>query len=318
MTPTHTNVGNTINDWQNYRPIEQLIPSQWQQATITVNGIKQHYLRTGGDKPPLLLLHGFMESGVSWLRVAKTLAERYDVIMPDARVHGQSDGAESGFGPEILTADAVALINALKLDRPILIGRSNGAITAFLIAAQQPNLVRALIMEDPPAGGRPALAVKQEMLTGNNWFQEWMSWLQQLKRVKHAERVASTAARWPHGMPIPQDEPLWNEEDFVGYVESMASFDSSIFQQQIAYWTLVPYRDAIDKLTCPILLLTGEPLLGSVTPEDVVLTLMERCPRLQWQQIEGGGHILSRGRPFDRYQAVVAAFLRDIHSVVNN
>jgi pimeloyl-ACP methyl ester carboxylesterase len=154
-----------------------------------------------------------MESGVSWLRVAKDLAERYDVIMPDARVHGRSAGGETGFSPEILAADVVALINALKLDRPILIGRSNGAITAFLIATDDPPLVRALILEDPPAGGRPAPAVRPEVLTGNNWFQEWLTWLQRLKGMTHAERVASAAARWPHGMPIPQDEPLWGEVD---------------------------------------------------------------------------------------------------------
>ncbi|MEZ4621685.1 MAG: alpha/beta hydrolase [Caldilineaceae bacterium] len=51
---------------QTYRPVEQLIPAQWQQTTVVANGIRQHLLRTGGAKPPLLLLHGFMESGVSW------------------------------------------------------------------------------------------------------------------------------------------------------------------------------------------------------------------------------------------------------------
>jgi pimeloyl-ACP methyl ester carboxylesterase len=174
--------------------MEQLIPTTWQQTTIVANGIRQHFLRSGGDKPPLLLLHGFMESGVSWLRVAKDLAERYDVIMPDACVHGRSAGGETGFSPEILAADVVALINALKLDRPILIGRSNGAITAFLIAADEPTLVRALILEDPPAGGRPAPAMRPEVLTGNNWFQEWLTWLQRLKGMTHAERVASAVA----------------------------------------------------------------------------------------------------------------------------
>lgn len=297
------------NIGQSYRPIDQLLPAQWRQTPVVANGIRQHLLRTGGDKPPLLLLHGFMESGVSWLRLARVLAERYDVIMPDARVHGRSAGGETGFSPEILAADVVALISALKLDHPVLIGRSNGAMTAYLAAAQHPSLVRALVMEEPPAGGMPAPAVRQEVLTGNNWFQEWMRWLQQLKQMAHYERIASAAARWPHGMPIPQDEPLWGEDDFVGYVESMAYFDSSIFQKQIGYWTLVPYLDLATQITCPSLLLTGEPLLGSLVPEEVVLTLLERCPQLQWEQIAGGGHILSRGRPFSRYIAAVESFL---------
>jgi pimeloyl-ACP methyl ester carboxylesterase len=54
--------------------------------------------------------------------------------MPDARVHGRLAGGESGFSPEILTEDVIALMQAFKLEQPILIGRSNGALTAFLIA----------------------------------------------------------------------------------------------------------------------------------------------------------------------------------------
>ncbi|MCE7982929.1 MAG: alpha/beta hydrolase [Caldilinea sp. CFX5] len=114
--------------------------------------------------------------------VARVLAEQYDVIMPDARVHGRSDGGETGFTPEILTEDAVGLIHALKLARPTLIGRSNGAVTAFLVAAHHPELVRAIVMEDPPAGGMPSPAVRQEV-SGGNWFQEWMTWLQRLKEL---------------------------------------------------------------------------------------------------------------------------------------
>lgn len=293
---------------QSYRPISQLIPATWTQTTVIANGIRQHLLRSGGDKPPLLLLHGFMESGVSWLRIARLLAERYDVIMPDARVHGRSSGGETGFNPEILAADVVALIHVLKLERPTLIGRSNGAVTAFLVAARQPEMVRALIMEEPPAGGMPAPAVRQEVSSGGNWFQEWMTWMGKLKEMPHRERVSSAAARWPHGLPIPHDEPLWNEDDFVGYVESLAHFDLTIFQQRIGFWTLAPYLGLASQIPCPLLLLTGEPLLGSLVPEEVVLSLMERCPQMQWQQIEGSGHILSRGRSFDRYRAAVESF----------
>lgn len=299
----------TVGIGQSYHPIDQLLPAQWRQTTVMANGIRQHLLRTGGDKPPLLLLHGFMESSVSWLRVARVLAERYDVIMPDARVHGRSAGGETGFTPEILVEDVAGLIRTLNLERPTLIGRSNGAVTAFLVAAHYPELARAIVMEDPPAGGMPAPAVRQEVSSGGNWFQEWMSWMQQLKQMPHRERISSAAARWPHGMPIPQDEPRWGEDDFVGYVESLAHFDIGIFQKPIGFWTLVPYLELANRLTYPMLLLTGEPLLGSLVPEDVVLTLMERCPQLRWEQIEGGGHILSRGRPFARYMAAVDSFL---------
>ena len=40
--------------------------NMWQQATCKVNGINVHYLRTGGNKPPVVLLHGLMTSGACW------------------------------------------------------------------------------------------------------------------------------------------------------------------------------------------------------------------------------------------------------------
>jgi len=292
-----------------YRPIEQLLPTQWQRSEVVANGIRQHLLRTGGEKPPLLMLHGFMESGVSWLRLARVLAGRFDVIMPDARVHGQSERGMEGFSPQILTDDALSLVEVLELERPVVLGHSNGAVTAYLTAVQQPDCLRALVMEEPPAGGRPMPAVRQEVLTGNNWYDEWMGWLRRLKRMPHDERVQSTAARWPHGLPIPQDEPLWGEDEFVSRIESLAHFDISIFERKVDFWSLLDYLDQATRITCPLLLLTGEPMLGSLVTEDVVLTLMERVPQLQWQQIEGGSHILSRGRTFERTLAAIEVFL---------
>jgi len=297
------------NTVHNYRLIKQLVPTQWKRDEIIANGIRQHMLRTGGDKPPLLLLHGFMESGVSWLRLARALAERFDVIMPDARVHGHSEKGSSSFNPEILTDDALSLVEMLKLERPIVLGHSNGAVTAYLMTVRQPDLVRALVMEEPPAGGRPMPAVRTEVLADNNWYDEWMSWMRRLKTMPHGERVQSAAARWPHGMPIPQDEPLWGEDDFVGRIESLTHFDTSIFDTKIEFWSLLNYLDQATHIVCPMLLLTGEPLLGSMVAEDVILRLMERVQQLQWRQIEGGAHFLSRGRPFERTLAAINAFL---------
>ena len=75
-----------------YRPIEELIPAHWGEGNIFANGIHHHYYRTGGENPPLLLLHGFNENGLTWLRTARELERDYDVIMLDARGHGRSDG----------------------------------------------------------------------------------------------------------------------------------------------------------------------------------------------------------------------------------
>src|SRR5215212_9575239 len=105
-----------------YRPIEEIIPGRWAQGMVEANGICQHYYRTGGEKPTLVLLHGLQESGLTWLRVARALERDHDVVMPDARGHGRSDRAGDQFSEEVLRDDAADLIRVLGLGRTAVLG----------------------------------------------------------------------------------------------------------------------------------------------------------------------------------------------------
>ncbi|MBV9356972.1 MAG: alpha/beta fold hydrolase, partial [Chloroflexi bacterium] len=79
--------------------------SSWFEGDVVANGIKQHYARTGGDKPVLVLAHGASDSGLCWTRLAQALEGEYDVVMPDARGHGHSDAPESAYGSVDQAAD---------------------------------------------------------------------------------------------------------------------------------------------------------------------------------------------------------------------
>jgi pimeloyl-ACP methyl ester carboxylesterase len=56
------------------------IPTHWREEAVIANGIRQHYYRTGGEKPILILLHDFSENGLCWSRVAKALENDYDIL----------------------------------------------------------------------------------------------------------------------------------------------------------------------------------------------------------------------------------------------
>ena len=110
--------------------------TEWPDKYIHANGIDIHYYRTGGaNKPSIILLHGVMDSGQCWPRVAHNLQERFDVIMPDARGHGRTAGSLKGLSYNVLAADVAALIHALDLEKPYFFGHSMGAITAATAAA---------------------------------------------------------------------------------------------------------------------------------------------------------------------------------------
>jgi pimeloyl-ACP methyl ester carboxylesterase len=82
--------------------------SEWQQGDVLTNGIRMHYYRTGGDKPQVVLAHGFSDSGLCWTPVARELEADYDVIMIDARGHGLSEAPTSGYSPKNMGADLAA------------------------------------------------------------------------------------------------------------------------------------------------------------------------------------------------------------------
>ncbi len=131
----------------------------WLDEYVETNGIKLHYGRTGGDKPPLVLCHGITDNGLCWTRAALVLEPDYDVLMVDARGHGLSDAPESGYSDSDHAADIAGLIEALELGRPAIMGHSMGASTAATVAAQYPGLVCCAVLEDPPwRAGPPSTA----------------------------------------------------------------------------------------------------------------------------------------------------------------
>src|ERR1700753_3551613 len=97
--------------------------TRWWSGVCRSNGIEIHYLRTGGQKPPVVLLHGLTGSGACWTSVAHALGQ-YDVVMPDARGHGKSSAAPDGYSYTDFAADVVGLINGLALNAPVLVGHS--------------------------------------------------------------------------------------------------------------------------------------------------------------------------------------------------
>ena len=112
-----------------------------------------------GEGPPVVLLHGLTASRRYVLHGSR-LVERagYGVVAYDARGHGQSDPAPSSGAYRYVdyTADAVALLDALRIDRAVLVGHSMGAHTAAAVAISHPERVTALVLGAPAHLGAPS------------------------------------------------------------------------------------------------------------------------------------------------------------------
>ncbi len=84
--------------------------TNWSSVLCQTNQINIHYTRTGGNKPPLILLHGLTGNGACWTPIAQALEHEYDVIMPDARGHGKSSVPDDGYRYENLAKDEEEVI----------------------------------------------------------------------------------------------------------------------------------------------------------------------------------------------------------------
>ncbi len=213
--------------------------------TIRANGIRIHYYRSAlaSGKIPILLLHGVTDDGMCWKLVTDALGDDYDLIMPDARGHGRSDKPASGYTFEDFAADAAALIGALGLDRPVVIGASMGGIHATVLAGLYPHLLRGIILEEPAwFDQQPGIEERTAMVNGS---------VETLIREQHMTREAIMAS-WS------QEEPGWSAEELglvadAHYLVSPDSLRQLLFAYQGTAW-----RDYMPKIECPVLLITCE------------------------------------------------------------
>jgi pimeloyl-ACP methyl ester carboxylesterase len=129
------------------------------------DGVRLHVEIDGPDDgPPVLVLHGITACTATWEWLIPIVAATHRVVRLDFRGHGESDRTPDAYRPAGYVADATAVCEALFDGPSTVIGHSLGGVTALGLAQTRPDLVDALVLEDPPMG-RSAGA---ETLEGNS------------------------------------------------------------------------------------------------------------------------------------------------------
>lgn len=123
-------------------------PNGWEPYVVRSSGADLQCYRTG-DGPPVVLVHGWSDSGLRWVPLVYDLADEYEVVAYDARGHGRSDAPESGYDLSDRIADLCAVVHESGLDNPVLIGHSMNAAIVARTAVRHPALSRGVVLEDP-------------------------------------------------------------------------------------------------------------------------------------------------------------------------
>jgi N-formylmaleamate deformylase len=271
---------------------------EYKEGDHKIGRINIHYYRTGGSKPPFVLLHGATDNGLCWSPVAELLAREYDVIMVDAPGHGLSSRIDPGSPSPSRETHVIELIEHLELGHPVIMGHSMGAGTTVNIAVNQPLLPKAIILEDP--GWRAPETIDAQNREESN--QQRDSFVKTL--VGYANRTLEeliTECR--------KTNPLWSEDEILLWAQAKLQFDPSQFSNmridRSSYTELVP------RIQCPTLLITSD---GGIVSSEIARhasQLWKSKNPFRLVQINGAGHNIRREQ-FRAFMDTITQFLQGL------
>jgi pimeloyl-ACP methyl ester carboxylesterase len=240
-----------------------------------------------GDGPPLLLIHGIGLDSRCWDGIAGELAGTHRVVVYDRRGYGRSGGAAAGWHEH--AEDAAALVGELGLAPVTVAAWSSGGIVALDLAAHHPDVVRRLVLAEPPMYGRrhmtPSLAgvflraqLERRLRGPGPALETFLRWV---FRDRHGGSTwADLAEEWRAGVHA-NAEASWRDQD---------DGDGSH----------VP-RERIRSLQIPIRCLLG----------DSTQAYFRKCTRALAQLAPGGSLVTVAGAnhalPLQRPRALAAA-----------
>lgn len=264
--------------------------SEWTSGFIKSKGFDLFYTRTGVGKPPIILAHGFTDDGLCWKDVALQLEKDYDLVMYDAIGHGQSSRITADM-PLDMVEDMHNVIGELELKCPAIIGHSMGAATAAGYAALHPDHVSAILLEDIPWFNKveePSKKTKNEKpkdIIGD------------LQKGTLREAVAFSKVYNPRFQDTVHE--LW--------AASKMKFDLTF--QKRKWPQMPPWQEIAARISCPVLLLTGDVEKGAIVSSEVALEALKIMPKAQWAHIPGAPHCI-RYEKFEITMNVIKNFLK--------
>jgi N-formylmaleamate deformylase len=243
--------------------------SRWVRA----DRVRLHVLDYGGAGVPLVMIPGITSPAITMDFVARKLTDLVRPLVVDVRGRGLSD-AGPAYTLDDYADDTVAVIDGLRLDRPVLLGHSMGARIAAVTAARGVAL-RGTVLVDPPMSG-PGRGPYPTTL------EVFLAQLDQARRGTTADEVARSWPRWPR-----REQELrarWLSScDGEAVAATHRGFESEDF---FGTWPRVP---------APAVLVYGgdSPVVTAAGADEAA----ETNPRARLIEVPGAGHMVFWDEP---------------------
>jgi pimeloyl-ACP methyl ester carboxylesterase len=224
-----------------------------------------HYY-TGGDGPPVVLVHGLASRGDDWAALLPTLARRHRVYALDLLGYGSSDRPHVDYSIALETDVVRGFLDSLHLQRTDLVGVSMGGWIALKLAAEHPERVRKLVLIDS-AGFNFPTTLTADSFTPHN--------IEELQKL-----IDLQTDRAPH-------IPVFVARDFLRVNREHAWILKAQFASMLSRRDLMDGR--VSRVTMPTLLLWGTRDL--LTPYSLGVRMQRELPNATLVPLNGCGHL---------------------------
>jgi 3-oxoadipate enol-lactonase len=252
---------------------------------IKANGITFNCEIEGPADAPWLVFSNSLATNLSmWDPQVAELKRSFRLLRYDQRGHGGTDAPAGRYSFATLVADALALFDALHIERAHFCGLSMGGATALGLTELHPGRVDRVVVCDSPAMSTPATA------------RQWEERIAVAQKGGLEPLVESTMARWfppetlaanpPHLEKVRQMIRTTPVNGFIGCAAALADHD---------------YNSAVSAVTRPVLFVAGSK--DGVTPV-AMKDMSVRLKGSRYVELEGAGHISNLDRPAEFTRAV--------------
>lgn len=280
-------------------PESNLVEKRFHASEVEIN-----YAEGASNGPPLILIHGLGRRWQVLQPMINGLAKSWHLYAPDLRGHGKSARVPHGYRVIQYAEDIRQFLRERVKEPAVLFGHSLGGMVAMWIAAQEPSLVKALILGDN--------TIYANGLEGTMYETLFTALRELAARGGSVEEIAQGLAKIQLQLPgldemIPIGDLPGNDEAYLRrWAVCLQHADPEAYSMTLDRSTLEGWdaEAVLHGIRCPALLLQANPELGGLMSDEEVKHALEVLPLAKHVMLPTVGHALYMQQPVPVLQAV--------------
>jgi len=271
------------------------LPSGFKESFFSAGGVAVHYVEGPCNGPPLLLLHGTARDWNSFSVLLPQLSPRFHVFLPDLRGHGASGRVPCAYRVSQFADDICEFVRRVVPPNPALFGHSLGGIVALSVAARCG--ISAVIVGDS--------MISPKNLASSIYHAIFFQLRDLLVQAGSHEHIAHGIGKVQLQLPG-IDQPVAIAElpgntpaVLIEWARSAMLTDPDVLTMAVEGSTYDQWQpeSILSRVSCPVLLLQGNPELDALLTDSDVETAKRLLPSVEHNNFPLLGHALFMQRP---------------------